>query len=527
MEKIGNILVHSGQISSDRLEEALVKSMALGRRLGWVLVEEGLVSEEDLTRALARQLDIAMIDLDNTTVSFDAIRLLPRRVAIAYNVLPVRVEGRLLTIAVADPTNITIDDVVRATTGYDVRTVVAPPSAVARYLEKYYPSIPETELLPQEQVATVLPTAPLVEVQRQKHRELEAIATVNQLIQSTLAEAVRRGSRGILDSSSPSGLDHSVAVHDGTTTVHVSVAPDLYGERIEVSVSNRQQHLTQLDGLGLTAQDARLVRSFLASPRGLVLVVGPAASGKTTTLYAALHHLRQTAGRIVTVEDPIAHPLEGVHQLPADEENGISLADMLNVARQLSPEVIMVSDLPSRGTARAALEAALDGNLVLAAMEASDAPSALTHLIESMRLPSDLVTTGLVGVIAQRLVRKIDPLCKENYRPDDQLLIRYFGTADRTYLQPLYHGRGCRLCDGGYRGRTGLFQILPMTHEIRALIQQRASAVEIADAVTALGIGSLADDGLEKALNGLTTLEEMDRAVADHQFVPELIPVAG
>lgn len=527
MEKLGNILVRAGYVSSDRLEEALVKSMAIGRRLGRVLVEEGLVAEEDLATALARQLGMAMIDLDNTHISLDAIKLLPRRVAVSYNVLPVQIEGRLLTVAVADPTNVTVDDVVRAATGYDVRAVVSTPSAVRKCLEKYYPPLLEEEPAPPTRATPIFSRLAPAQQGPLGRQETAELTTVRDVIQTALAEAVRRTSLGVRDPSSASDLDLSAVLGDGALAVHVSIVPYLYGEKIEVSISDRQQHLKQLAGLGLSPQDARMMRSLLGSPEGMVLVVGPPGSGKTTTLYAALRHLNQLGRRITTVEEPIAYPLRGVYQLPADEASGISIAEMVNIARDLMFDIIMVGNLPDRRAAQAALEAAADGHLVLAAMEAPDTPSALTRLLEGMLLPPDLVASALIGVITQRLVRKIDPLCKETHRPDDRLLVKYLGTADASYVQSLYHGKGCRFCDGGYRGCTGLFQIIPITDEMRTLIQQRPSPAEITDAVIALSVSTLLDQGINRVLNGVTTLEELDRVLANHHFSAKLAHAVG
>jgi general secretion pathway protein E len=294
--------------------------------------------------------------------------------------------------------------------------------------------------------------------------------------------------------------------------IRVSIVPTTYGERAVLRLLDRRQGLIGLWEVGLSGQDETRIEDLLRRTNGIVLVTGPTGSGKTTTLYAALNRVHTEEKNIITVEDPVEYQLKGIGQIQVNPKIGLTFASGLRSILRQDPDVIMVGEIRDVDTAEIAIQASLTGHLVLSTLHTTDAPSAIVRLID-MGIEPFLVSSSLIGVLAQRLVRTICPYCREEYRPSETEKSYFvgFSTASAGTF-PLYRGKGCDKCNGaGYFGRTGIFEFLPVSDEIRQMISDRTDSQSIKNAAISKGMKTLRTDGFEKAAKGITTVEEVLR----------------
>jgi type IV pilus assembly protein PilB len=303
--------------------------------------------------------------------------------------------------------------------------------------------------------------------------------------------------------------------------LRVSILPTLYGEKAVIRILDKSQAVIRIDDLGFLPRDLRLFKAFVTRPQGIILLTGPTGSGKTTTLYAAINMVKSDTKNIITVEDPIEYQMDGINQVQVNEKAGMTFATALRSVLRQDPNVIMVGEIRDQETAEIAFRASLTGHLVLTTLHTNDAPSAVTRLLD-LNLSPYLIASSLIGVVAQRLVRKIHADCRESYQVDARML-RRFGLETQGDEPPtLSRGRGCAKCEyTGYRGRLGVFQILPMRGEIKELVATSAPLTSIITVARKAGMKTLFDDGLDKVLLGLTTLEEVMRVVEEGTGVEE------
>ena len=546
---LGQLLVASGGITSDQLTLALQEQQRTRERIGEILVRRG-TEPERVARALAQQLRLSFTPAP-LAPQREALLLVERVVAERLRIVPMAVREKNLRVAMADPLDMNAIDDLQFRTGRRVEPLVATPQAVQHALTAYDAT----------EIATLLKRIPGTAVATSSEDELRRASEappIVALLDHLLARAasarasdvhveprqdrliVRIRVDGLLRELSTlpahvipaltsrikvtAGLDISVRrkPQDGRCTfrcgeqeisARVSTLPSHDGEKIVLRLLGASDSVTALSDTGMTPEMLAGLRLLMRRTHGVLLVTGPTGSGKTSTLYSALAEMDSHTRNIVTLEDPVERRLAGVTQVQVQRRGGTTFARALRAVLRQDPDVILVGELRDRETVETALAAALTGHLVLSTLHTNDAASAPTRLIE-MGAPPYLVCGAVIGVLAQRLVRRLCPHCRE-LRTVTMETSRELGIA--VAEQQVYEARGCSHCDKtGYRGRVGIFELLPMTGEIRQLIARRAGAEAIAAHTRAGGAALLADDANCKLHNGLTTIDEVMPLLLSH-----------
>jgi len=562
-DRLGDLLIQAGLINPEQLAQALAEAQASGTRLGYALVRLGFIDEAALAAVLARQYRVRTVDLDKITVDPKILRLVPADFALRHLVLPVARVGRQLTVAMVDPTDAGALDSLRFLTRHDIEPVVVGEYTLRRHLEKYYESADDRrlqELLEEIQVEDV-------EVLESEEEEVSLAALraqvdeapVVKLINGILTDAVLRGASDIhiepyereirvryridgvlqevmrpplrlkaaLTSRIKILADLNIAerripqdgriklkIKNRVVDFRVSTLPVIFGEKIVLRILDKGNLTLDLETFGMEPKAKRDFMNAIMSPYGMVLVTGPTGSGKTTTLYSALSKINTDEVNIMTAEDPVEYNLHGINQVQIRPEIGLTFATALRAFLRQDPNIIMVGEIRDLETGSIAIKAALTGHLVLSTLHTNDAPSTVTRLID-MGLEPFNVAAALNLVTAQRLVRRICTNC----RVETTYPVEYLEAAqippDRARTMKFYKGRGCEECGGsGYRGRQGLYEVMPMSPALRRLIMQGASADELRAQALEEGMLTLRMDGLLKVSRGITTLEEVIKETA-------------
>ncbi|CAB3395427.1 GspE/PulE family protein [Kyrpidia spormannii] len=547
-KRLGDLLIEAGLITPEQLEKALAEQKVTGRRLGEVLTQSGVLSEDQLIEVMEFQLGIPHVDLDRFRADPAAVELVPEALARRYRVIPLKRSGNRLTLAMVDPLDYFAIDDIRMTTGLHVDPVIATHDDVDRALEQYYGL--------KQSVTEVLKEVRPEQVDEEQVRAEDApiVRLVNQLIEQAAdgrasdihfdpqqqAVAVRFRIDGVLHTQMrlPKHLQPvltarvkimanlNIAEHrlpqDGRiqlkvrgrpVDVRVATLPTIFGEKIVLRLLDVRNAVTRIEDLGFSERNHAAFLSMIGAPHGIVLVTGPTGSGKTSTLYAALHHLNAESQNIITVEDPVEYQIDGVNQVQVNQAVGLTFAVGLRSILREDPNIIMVGEIRDEETAEIAVRAALTGHLVLSTLHTNDAPGSITRLMD-MGVEPYLIASTLRGVVAQRLVRRVCADCREAYRlaADEAELLADWGLAAET----LWRGRGCTACHRtGYRGRMAVHELLPVNEEIRALIAERRPAAEYRRAAEEMGYLPLVHDGLQKAVQGMTTVREVLNVIVD------------
>ncbi|MEL7087085.1 MAG: GspE/PulE family protein [Planctomycetota bacterium] len=534
-----------------------------------VLAVDGL-TEERLHPVLAETFGVEVVDLDDTTPDPAVLAKVSARLLVRHHLIPVgERDGRLIVAAASlfDPAGL---DEVRLATGMDVEPALATHEAIARALSKHLGVGADTvqslvgdatepaagslgsgdpedlDLAEAAGDASIIQFVNQVLVEAIERRAtdvhfepFEGKLTVRYRVDGLLQEAtlppeIRRFRAAIVsrlkilshldiaEKRLPQDGRIKLRVAGREVDVRVSVIPMLYGEAIVLRLLDRGSTLVGLEGLGMDGADLQGYRRVLDQPHGIVLVTGPTGSGKTTTLYASLAQINDTVRKIITIEDPIEYHLDGVNQIQVDTKTGMTFSKGLRAVLRHDPDVVLIGEIRDRETADIAVQASLTGHLVFSTLHTNDAPGAITRLID-MGVEPFLVASSLETVVAQRLVRLICPDCKTSIPIDDAPHLRDELGSDLP--DTLYHGTGCTACHGtGYRGRKGIFEIMPMTDELRAQVTERTSSQDIRRIAMTQGMKSLREDGWRLIRDGRTTLEEVLRVTKDERGV---IPHGG
>ena len=540
--KLGDILSKYGAVDEKQLIDALQKQSSMGKRLGEILMAEGAITEIRLAEALSAQLQIPIIKLTRYQPMQEAIALVPRSVAERLQLAPLSImEGSTLLVAMSDPLDILAQDEVRMISGLDLKLGVTTSSEIKNNLDRFY------------DLRVNLEDA-IIEIQESSYvdyfPEPEADdAPVIQLVNNILAQAVREEASdvhvepcrhngriryrvdGVLYSAFeyPSALHPSVSARlkimagidiaerrkpqdgrilmkavDRSVDLRVSSVPTTRGEKIVIRILDQANAAMRLEHLGLQQADMKKIVSFCGMPWGVILATGPTGSGKSTTLYSMMDRINQIGVNIVTVEDPVEYSLDGISQIHVNEKTGVGFEAALRSILRQDPDKIMVGEVRDLVTAQVVIRAALTGHLVLSTLHTNDAPSALTRLVE-MGVPPFLVSAALSGVIAQRLVRKLCTYCKEEYEVPGY-------TCDLLGLprcSRVWRAVGCNECRQGYKGRTGIYEIMPMDDDLRRMILEGENALRIRAAAVEKGMKTLRQSGIHNVLTGVTSLEEV------------------
>ena len=557
-KQIGDILLDQGLITSGQLEQALAEQTKGEKRLGRVLIDLGIVREAELVAALARQLGMTFVDLGDYQVDPTAAALLPEQVARRYRALPIgyQDDGRLL-VAMADPANLFALDDIRTITGMEVQPVVATAGDIEAAVGKVSRFDHSVEAMAAE--ASQAADDDVLELERMAAAAVEegpVVKMVNMLITQAISDRasdihvepterdVRIRSRvdGVLHEvmRSPKNVqaglisrlkvmadiniaerripqDGRISLNVGGKSIDLRVAtlPTVFGEKVVIRILDKSSVLLRLEDLGFLEESFKRFEEAYTRPYGAVLVTGPTGSGKSTTLYATLNIINTPEKNIITVEDPVEYRLPGINQMQVNTRAGLTFASALRSILRADPDVVLIGEIRDRETAMIAVEAALTGHLVLSTLHTNDAPSSLPRLVE-MGVEPYLVASAFDCVVAQRLVRKLCTRCREAYRPDPaELATAGFPEYLWGEIDELFRPVGCPACSKtGFRGRLGVYEVMPVAEEIERMVVDRASTDDIRRSANDDGMITLREDGMEKVRMGITSIEEVLRVVA-------------
>ncbi|HEY5132810.1 MAG TPA: type IV-A pilus assembly ATPase PilB [Candidatus Krumholzibacteriaceae bacterium] len=555
-DKIANQLVESSLISQQQLELALTEQTKSGGSLGYNLVKIGAISEKAFAEFLSQTYNVPAVDLDEINSDEHSIELIPPEVATKFQVVPIKREGRVLTVAMANPDNIFAIDDIKFITGLEVRAVVATETAIKRAIDRFYESADSLA----EVMKDMQEDFEIVEEMDDDSAAAEAQsedAPVVKLVNSLIADAVNKGASdihvepfekklrvryridGVLHEmmSPPYRMKGAVTSRlkimaeldiaekrvpqDGRIKIRigpkkidlrVSSLPTIYGEKIVMRILDKSNLQIDLTKLGFQPEALQKLVKGIEMPYGMVLVTGPTGSGKTTTLYSALNKINLPEFNIMTAEDPVEYNIDGINQVMVHEEIGLTFAAALKAFLRQDPNIVMVGEIRDLETASIAVKAALTGHLVLSTLHTNDAPSTINRMID-MGIEPFLVSSSVNVIMAQRLVRKLCSKCKQKEKIHPEALRDLGITSDEVF--DIYKAGGCPACSNtGYSGRTGLYEVMPVSDTLREMILNRASAAEIKEQAVREGMHSLRSDGIWKVKNGITSLEEVLRESA-------------
>ena len=556
VKKIGQLLYEKSFLDESRLTLALEQQQVEKKLLGRILLENGYISQAQLNEALAGQVGIEKIDLNNIAVSGDIISLVPAEMVSRYNILPLwRANGRL-SVAMTDVFQAQAIEDLRLVTGISIQRYYAEPVQMEKCILKYYGSnvarmldnlVPVEQRLESSEGNGEYTPAKLHELAREPSlvnlvnliilEAIEALASDIHIEPFEKEVKIKYRIDGLLLEKTPSSKRLQAAIisrvkimanmniaerfvpqdghiefagRKGKVDIRVSTVPTIYGESITLRILDRSASLLQLTDLGMDEATLKGFNRCLNKAHGIVLVTGPTGSGKTTTLYAALNKIYTPTLKIITIEDPVEYQLNGVIQIPVNPKRGLSFATGLRHILRQDPDIIMVGEIRDRETADIAIRSALTGHLVFSTLHTNDAPGAVTRLID-MGIEPFLLASSLEAVLAQRLVRKICPVCKKPYQPDRAVLESLQNSMQLKKEMKLYRGTGCNNCmNTGMKGRTGIFEMLRINDSLRELISQKPTTEQINKKAPADHV-SMRHDGVLKVLAGITTPEEVLR----------------
>ncbi len=550
---LGSILVDSGIIDEAQLKEALQYQQKEAGRIGEALVELGYADETQVMQALAQQYNLPFVDLMNTHVPDEVIRLIHEKVALEYNVLPLKVDGNRLTVVMSDPLDLFAVDNLRFIINMDVDCALAPKSLLIEAIEQHYESAEHVGLKDLEERGEMVVT---VRGDEEEDGVEGDDAPIIRLVHLIIAEALRQRASDIhieplahrlriryridgvcfeVDSQPKSnqgpilsrvkimaGMDIAekrrpqdgrinLTIEGREIDIRVSALPCTDGESIVMRLLDKERGLKDLRELGFEDDDFRRFNAIIKRPNGIFLITGPTGSGKTTTLYAALKKLNQPDVKIITAENPVEYLLPGINQVEVRPKIGLDFARILRAMLRQAPKIILVGEIRDKETAEIAIQAALTGHLVCSTLHTNDAPSAITRMIE-LGVKPFLVSSSLLGVMAQRLMRVLCENCKEPYHPTEAELKTVGITPEMAEGRTIFKPVGCARCRySGYRGRLGAFELMEMNNELRAMVFDGVSTQELRKAAELSGMKTLQQDGVRKILSGRTSIEEILR----------------
>ena len=558
---LGQVLKEMELVNEGQIQEALSIQRKEGGVLGEILVKLGYVAREEILLALAAQMGMEVVDLSEMEIPPEVINKVPTTMAKSYNVVPIKFENNVLTIAMANPHDVNIRDDLRHTLHCEVQGAVASEEAVMAALEKYYAHR-------QESLGTVLGSMDegdlqFEELKDQKKKgsaynvdELVNSAPVVKLLNLILATAIKAQASDVhfepfenefkvryrvdgvlyemeappLHLATPiisrikvlANLDISenrlpqdgrilLSVSGRPVDLRVSTLPTIFGESVVMRVLDRSVVKLDLENVGLREEEMRMLKNLINLPHGIIIVTGPTGSGKTTTLYSCLNFANDIRWKIITTEDPVEYDLDGIVQCQINEDIHVNYSMLLRSILRQDPDTILVGEVRDLETAQIAVEAALTGHLVFSTLHTNDAPSAITRLLD-LGVEPFLICASMEAIVAQRLVRKICLGCKEEISPTEEMLMEIGLTAADTKGKKFCWGRGCGKCNNtGYKGRMAIFEMMLLTERLKELVMKSASTEQIRHTAREQGMRTLREAGLLGIFDGHTTIEEVVR----------------
>src|SRR6185369_6214223 len=565
VRRLGDLLVAEGLITDAQLRAALSDQKGKTDKLGSVLVRTGAITEEQLIGFLSRQYGIPSITLTNLDIDAETLRLVPPHIAKKYEVLPVKRIGGTLTLAMSDPTNVFALDDIAFMTNLQILPVVAPQAAIRRALDKNYEAAQPTSSM-SDMMSEITGDASNVEVVEDEQagaqvdvfelKESADEAPVVKLVNMVLVDAIRKGASdlhwepyektfrvrfridGVLHEmlSPPKRLEPAIISRlkimsnldiserrlpqDGRIKLRygareidfrVSILPTIFGEKAVLRILDKEALQLDMTKLGFDTWSYDKFGHAIHQPYGMVLITGPTGSGKTTTLYSAISTINSPEHNIMTAEDPVEYNLKGVNQVQVNEGVGRTFAAVLRSFLRQDPDVILVGETRDLETAQISIRAALTGHLVFTTLHTNDCPSTVARLVD-MGVQPFLLSSALQLILAQRLGRKICSECKEPVEGHEEQLVPLGHVSQGLGKVTFYKGRGCQTCNfTGMKGRVAIYEVMPITEELRELVLKDASTAEIREMAQRQGMKTLRQAGLQKVLEGTTTAAEILR----------------
>jgi len=562
-KRLGEILVSLGKAGPEQVQQALKVQKQKGGAIGAVLVDLGYCDQADVTAALAVQMGMRRVELDELEVPAEVIEKMDAMTARSYGVVPIEFDAGRLTVAMADPNNFRALDELKTLLGHEIVPAVADPAALVRALDKYYAQAESVEAVMDELDSTAEWIAEHENsIDLEDIRAMSESQPVKKLLNLVLLAAIRDKASdihfepfedefkmryridGILYEMVPPPRHIALAVasrikvmsnldiaerrvpQDGRieltvggkpVDLRVSVLPTMFGESVVMRVLDRTQVELDITKVGLRDDEQKVVDELIHLPNGIVIVTGPTGCGKTTTLYSALSAINTTDVKIITTEDPVEYDIEGLIQVQINPDIELTFARCLRHILRQDPDIILVGEIRDLETAQIAIHASLTGHLVFSTLHTNDAPTAITRLLD-LGLEPYMVTSTLEAIVAQRLVRRVCTKCRAEFEPTEDMLWELELTPEEVRGRTFYFGKGCDLCNNtGYKGRTGLFEIMRLDEQVRDLILHQTSTNVIREEAKKRGMRTLRDAGLLSVYDGVTTIEEVVKATVIDQ----------
>ncbi len=556
--RLGEIFINQSMINSEQLKKALeIQKTDSKKKIGEILVSQGAITQKQLLQALQHVYEAEYIELEDVILDPEIVSIIPKRIAVRYKIVPLSKENNTLTIAMANPLDVNTIDYIKEYTKMDVNPKFASEEDITNVLSTHYEVGGHfDDILEKVDVSNVSEYGDEVNLSA-----LEAIsqeAPVIQLVNMIIVQGIKErasdihlepNKRGLLVRYRIDGILHDVRMlparikpaiisrikilsrmdiaerrlpQDGRfqlrfgareVDLRISSIPTVYEEKIVMRLLDKSQGVISLDSVGFTEKQLGEFRGMIKSSYGVILITGPTGSGKSTTLYGALNEIDSIEKNVITVEDPVEYKLERINQINVRPKIDLTFANALRSILRQDPDIIMIGEMRDPETAHIAVQSALTGHLVFSTLHTNDAVSSLTRMVD-MGIAPFLISSSVIGVMAQRLVRRICPRCIEEYTPEKDVLENLkvnFKVPDPGKFK-LYRGKGCDYCKNtGYRGRTAIFEIVRINDEIRSMIMKNTSSNEIKEAAIKNGMRTLLDNGVAQALEGTTTIDEVLR----------------
>ncbi len=549
--KLGELLLYNGKITKEQLDKALEKQRQSHKKIGEILVEEGYVTDKDIIEVLEFQLGFPHVDLNTFVINPEVISLVPEHIARRYDLIPVDKKGDLLIVAMADPLNIYAIDDLKLYTKYDIQPVISTRESIIKNIDKFYRQRTTEKVIKefvesydeddaedyedQEQLevanapivrlinstiqqavdmkASDIHIEPYMDYIRVRFRidgDLQDIMNLSKNILSALVTRIKIiGKMNIAEKRVPQDGRVEFNLNNKEIDIRISTIPTIHGEKIVLRLLDREHFLLTKDQLGFTQKNLERFDKLLKQPYGMILITGPTGSGKTTTLYAILNELNRVEKNIITIEDPVEYKMEGINQIQINPKAGLTFASGIRSILRQDPDIIMVGEIRDAETAHIAVRAAITGHLVLSTLHTNDSPSSVMRLVD-MGVEPYLVASAVIGVVSQRLVKKLCNNCKEAYEASYAEKLLLGKNYDEKVI--LYRPKGCNRCNNGYLGRRAVHEIMLINEDMRRLITEGKGLDELKNMALNSGMITLLDNSINLALEGVTSLDEILKA---------------
>ncbi len=550
-KRLGDLLIEEGVINEEQLKYALGKQREVGKKLGAVLIELGLVDEIEIYHALEAQFGIPFIDINNINIDPKVPKLITENLARLHIAIPISLNNGVLTVAMNDPLDmIAIDDISFAT-GMEIKVVIAPTTDILRAIQRFYDQTEKAEKAAREYTSSVD-----FDFEEEEQGESEAVTNspMVRLVNTIIQQAIRSKTSDIhiepfedrvrirfrIDGTLIEKMTTPKNTHGGIVTrikimgrmnisekripqdgrvetiidgrqvdMRISVLPTVYGEKVVIRLLDKGNMAIEKEQLGFSRVNLERLEKILSVPEGIILVTGPTGSGKSTTLYAVLKDFNKIDTNIITVEDPVEYRMDGVNQVQVNNKAGLTFSSGLRSILRQDPDIVMVGEIRDAETAQIAIRASITGHIVLSTLHTNDTASTLFRLVD-MGIENYLVATATVGIVAQRLVKRVCTKCAQKYQANaDELSVLGFKPEQKLML---LKGKGCNSCNhSGYSGRIAVHEVMIVDKELQELMFAGANSEEIKDKAVEGGMLTLRDSCRELVLRGVTTVEELLR----------------